>query len=94
MNALCIDGRNLALAKGSSIATCCRNLLVNVRAIGREMKVDPYDVAALPHAIRTLDGDAGLRDELVIKKRLRVTRFSPQAYQGRFRERYGKVGLF
>lgn len=34
MTSICIDGFNLALAKGSGIATYGRNLLENVRAIG------------------------------------------------------------
>ena len=34
MTSICIDGFNLALAKGSGIATYGRNLLENVRTIG------------------------------------------------------------
>src|SRR5690606_34642264 len=34
MSSICIDGFNLALAKGSGIATYGRNLLINVREIG------------------------------------------------------------
>ena len=39
MTSICIDGFNLALAKGSGIATYGRNLLENARAIGMGTQV-------------------------------------------------------
>lgn len=39
MSSICIDGFNLALAKGSGIATYGRNLLTNARAIGHGTQV-------------------------------------------------------
>jgi len=81
-----------SMALGTAVLTSTAGALPEVAGEAAVM-VDPYDVAALSQAIRMLDGDAGLRDELVDKGRLQADRFSPQAYQKRLRQLYGKVGI-
>lgn len=81
-----------SMALGTAVLTSTAGALPEVAGEAAVM-VDPYDVAALSHAIRMLDGDSGLRDELVDKGRLQADRFSPKAYQQRLRQLYGKVGI-
>lgn len=50
--------------------------------------VDPYDTAALTSAIRRLDADSGLRDELVRRGVEQSRKFSEDAYRERLRSVY------
>ena len=53
---------------------------------------DPYDVEAIRAAIRDLDGDAGLRDELTARGVRQAKRFSPEAYRERLADLYRPFG--
>lgn len=55
--------------------------------------VDPYDPRAIGEAVRRLDADAGLRDELARKGLAQAARFTPEAYRGRLAELYGRLGV-
>lgn len=57
MNSICIDGFNIALAKGSGIATYGRNLLTNARAIGLGTQV-LYGPPTKRHASNVLNETA------------------------------------
>jgi glycosyltransferase involved in cell wall biosynthesis len=56
------------------------------------MMVDPYDVQAITRAVRALDADQGLRDDLSAKGRLQAAKFSPHAYQDRLAGLYQRLG--
>jgi glycosyltransferase involved in cell wall biosynthesis len=53
--------------------------------------VDPFDVGAIRQAIRALDADEGLRDELTQRGLARSEIFSPQAYRARLSTLYGRI---
>lgn len=55
--------------------------------------VDPYDVQALTRGIRTLDADEGLRLDLQARGLIQAGKFTPEAYQARLKDLYGKVGV-
>lgn len=52
--------------------------------------VDPTDLDKMAAAIRTIDQDADLRAELAANGRKRAKLFSPEAYQARLSELYGR----
>lgn len=52
--------------------------------------VDPYDTAAIARAIRTIDGDAGLRADLALRGTVQAARFSREAYRERLRGVYDR----
>jgi glycosyltransferase involved in cell wall biosynthesis len=53
--------------------------------------VDPFDIEAIREAIRALDADEGLRDELTQRGLARSEFFSPQAYRARLSTLYGRI---
>jgi glycosyltransferase involved in cell wall biosynthesis len=53
--------------------------------------VDPTDVDGIAAAIRRIDHDADLRAELSARGRRRAKSFSPEAYQRRLGDLYGRV---
>jgi glycosyltransferase involved in cell wall biosynthesis len=53
--------------------------------------VDPFDVEAMRQAIRTLEADEGLRDELTQRGLARSRVFSPEAYGARLAELYRRI---
>lgn len=55
------------------------------------MLVDPFDVDAIREAIRALEADEGLRDELIRRGQARSEAFSPAAYRGRLGHLYGRL---
>lgn len=55
------------------------------------MTVDPYDVAAMSQAIRTLDADADLRARLSAMGPGRAALFSPEKYQQRLGAVYDRI---
>jgi glycosyltransferase involved in cell wall biosynthesis len=55
--------------------------------------VDPYDPRAIGEAVRRLDGDAGLRDDLSRRGLQQAARFSPEFYRARLGELYGRLGV-
>jgi glycosyltransferase involved in cell wall biosynthesis len=54
--------------------------------------VDPYDSQAIRKAIIALDADEGLRGELIARGVRQAARFSPEIYQGRLADLYGRFG--
>jgi glycosyltransferase involved in cell wall biosynthesis len=55
--------------------------------------VDPYDPSALIEALRRLDGDAALREDLAARGRIQAGLFSQAAYQSRLGDLYGRLGV-
>lgn len=55
--------------------------------------VDPYDVQAITKGLQMLDADEGARDDLAAKGHIQAARFTPEIYQKRVIELYGKVGV-
>lgn len=55
------------------------------------LMVDPYDVGALRSAIRRLDADADLREELRKRGAVQAQRFSPAAYRDRLAALYRQL---
>lgn len=53
--------------------------------------VDPYDIVALTKAIRTIDADEGLRDELSRRGLIQAAKFSPAAYRERLDDLYRRI---
>lgn len=54
------------------------------------LQVDPYDTRALVEGIRALDSDADLRGRLAEAGPVQAQQFSPERYQARLAEVYGK----
>jgi len=54
------------------------------------LQVDPYDTRALVEGIRALDSDADLRGRLTEAGPIQAQQFSPERYQARLAEVYGK----
>jgi glycosyltransferase involved in cell wall biosynthesis len=54
------------------------------------LQVDPYDTRALVEGIRALDSDADLRGRLAEAGPIQAQQFSPERYQARLAEVYGK----
>ena len=54
------------------------------------LQVDPYDTRAMVEGIRALDSDADLRDRLAEAGPIRAQEFSPERYQARLADVYGK----
>jgi glycosyltransferase involved in cell wall biosynthesis len=52
--------------------------------------VDPYDVAALSNAIRTIDHDADLRTELTARGIKRASNFTPEKYRENLKALYSR----
>lgn len=57
------------------------------------LQVDPYDVAQMVQAIRALDRDADLRGRLSEAGPGQAALFSPQRYQSRLQDLYGRLGV-
>lgn len=55
--------------------------------------VDPYDPRAIGAAVRRLDADAGLRQELARRGLEQAARFTPNAYRTRLSDMYGRLGV-
>ena len=55
------------------------------------LMVDPYDVPALTRAIRSLAADDGLAADLSARGRAQAAKFSPEAYQTRLTDLYGRL---
>jgi glycosyltransferase involved in cell wall biosynthesis len=53
--------------------------------------VDPYDVDAIRDAIRTIDADEGLRQELIGRGRAQAAKFSAERYQQRLADAYAPL---
>jgi glycosyltransferase involved in cell wall biosynthesis len=53
--------------------------------------VDPTDIDAMAAAIRRIDLDADLRAELSARGRRRAKSFSPEVYQRRLSDLYGRL---
>ncbi|HEV2083427.1 MAG TPA: glycosyltransferase family 1 protein [Brevundimonas sp.] len=53
--------------------------------------VDPYDPAAISRAIRDLDADDALADDLVARGRVQAAKFSPAAHRARLQDLYARV---
>jgi glycosyltransferase involved in cell wall biosynthesis len=54
------------------------------------LQVDPYDTRALVEGIRALDTDADLRGRLAEAGPIQAEHFSPERYQARLADVYGK----
>ena len=54
------------------------------------LSVDPYDTAALSEAIRTIDADADLREELARRGLAQAALFSPEIYRQRLKTVYDR----
>lgn len=59
---------------------------------GAAVTVDPYEVADIAAAIRRLDGDQDLRDDLAVRGTARAAFFSPDAYHRRLEPIYRRFG--
>ena len=55
--------------------------------------VDPYDVQAITRGIQALDADEGLRLEIQARGVIQAAHFTPEAYQARLIDLYGKIGV-
>jgi glycosyltransferase involved in cell wall biosynthesis len=54
------------------------------------LQIDPYDTRAMVEGIRALDSDADLRGRLAEAGPIRAQEFSPERYQARLADVYGK----
>ncbi len=77
-----------AMMLGTPVLTSDVTSLPEV-AGGAALCVDPYDVAAMARAIRTLDADADLCAELARKGLARAEFFSMERYAARLKDLYG-----
>lgn len=81
-----------AMSLGTPVLTSNQGSLPEV-AGDAALQIDPYDLNALTAAIRLLDADAGWRSEARLRGKAQAMKFSADAYQGRLREAYAKVGV-
>ncbi len=79
-----------SMVLGAPVMTSTTSSLPEV-AGDAALLVDPYDVAAMARAIRTLDSDADLRAELSRRGRLQAEKFSPEAYRARVETLYANL---
>lgn len=56
------------------------------------VSVDPFDVTAIRDAIRKVDADEGLREEMILKGRDQAAKFSPEIYQSRLADMFTRLG--
>ena len=59
---------------------------------GAALTVDPYDVDDIATAIRRMDADEGLRDDLALRGTARAAFFAPDAYHQRLEPVYRQFG--
>ncbi|CAN5373939.1 N/A [soil metagenome] len=81
-----------SMSLGTAVMTSTAGSLPEISG-GAALLVDPYDVGAMAKAIRTLDADDGLRDELATQGLIRADDFTLEAYARRLRTLYAKVGV-
>ena len=81
-----------SMAQGTPVLTSTEGSLPEV-AGDAALLVDPYDSRAIGDAIKALDGDAALRDDLSARGLRRAAFFSQTAYQERLRSMYEKIGI-
>ncbi len=69
----------------------CSNVSSLPEVVGdAALQVDPYDASAISAAIRTLDSDADMREELAQKSGKQAALFGPQAHRERLGQIYAK----
>lgn len=81
-----------AMLLGSPVLTSTGGSLPEV-AGDAALSVDPYDPAAITRGLRALEADADLRADLAARGRIQAAKFSPDAYQARLAELYGRLGV-
>ncbi len=85
-----------AMMLGTPVMTSTSSSLPEV-AGDAALLVDPFDVAAMARAIRTLDSDPDLRAGLAERGRVQAQKFSPEAYRARveavYRSALGSEGV-
>ncbi|MDB5420273.1 MAG: hypothetical protein JWR59_220 [Brevundimonas sp.] len=81
-----------SMALGTAVLTSTGGALPEV-AGDAALSVDPYDVQAITRGLKILDADEGVRSELVARGKDQAARFSPEVYQERLSNLYGKVGV-
>jgi glycosyltransferase involved in cell wall biosynthesis len=57
------------------------------------LMVDPYDVTGLTRHFRALAADDDLAADLSARGRIQAAKFTPEAYQARLADLYGRVGV-
>lgn len=78
-----------AMLLGSPVITSTAGSLPEI-AGQAALSVDPYDVVAIRDAIRAIDADEALRDELIARGRLQAARFSREVYRERLEALYAR----
>lgn len=79
-----------AMQLGTPVLTSNQGALAEI-AGAAALLVDPYDVGAIAAGIRTLDGDAALRDRLGKAGQEATARFSAEAYRARLEAMYARI---
>lgn len=79
-----------AMSLGTPVITSTAGSLPEV-AGDAALMVDPYDVPALTRQIRSLAADDGLAADLSARGRVQAAKFSPEAYQARLADLYGRL---
>ncbi len=81
-----------AMLLGAPVITSNAGSLPEV-AGNAALSIDPYDISAIRDAIRQVDGDTSLRNELSQKGRLQAQRFSPENYSSAISKVYARLGV-
>jgi glycosyltransferase involved in cell wall biosynthesis len=79
-----------AMSEGAPVITSNTSSLPEV-AGNAAMLVDPYDVSAIAHALKTLDGDAAMRQTMMMAGLEQAENFSMQVYRDRLSRMYAAV---
>lgn len=79
-----------AMMLGTPVLTSCTSSLPEVVGNGA-LQVDPYKTGAIADAIRRLDTDAALRDQMSIAGRQQAAKFDMANYQERLGQMYAQV---
>lgn len=81
-----------SMLAGTPVMTSTQGALSEVAGDAAVM-VDPYDVQGMSRAIRILDADVLLRDDLSRRGMMQAQKFSAEAYEARLRDVYKSLGL-
>lgn len=81
-----------AMSAGTAVLTSNTGALIEV-ASDAALLVDPLSIESISKALRALDNDVGMVDDLVARGVVQVDQFSPDRYQKRLHNLYNSLGL-
>ena len=80
------------MSAGTAVLTSNTGALTEI-ASDAALFVDPFSIESISKALRALDNDVGMVDDLVARGLIQVAQFSPGRYQKRLHDLYKSLGL-